>query len=41
VGKGEGCTGSQIIAMIRGLAGSKVIERKLLYGNAHRVFGIG
>lgn len=41
VGKGEACTGAQIIAMIRRLAGSKAVERKLLYENARRVFRLG
>lgn len=37
-GAGAGCQGSQTIAAIRRLAGSRVIERKLLYGNATQLF---
>jgi predicted TIM-barrel fold metal-dependent hydrolase len=37
-GVGEDCTGAQILAAIRRLAGSKAIERKLLYENAKKVF---
>ncbi len=36
-GRGEKCTGANIIATIRRLAPSKAIERKLLYENAKRV----
>jgi len=36
-GAGEKCQGSQTIAVIRRLAPSKEIERKLLYGNAKRL----
>jgi predicted TIM-barrel fold metal-dependent hydrolase len=36
-GKGEKCTGANIIAAIRRLAPSKAVERKLLYGNAKRL----
>ena len=37
-GKGEKCTGAQIIATIRRLAPGKAIERKLLFENAKRLF---
>lgn len=37
-GAGTGCQGSQTIAVIRRLAGSRVIERKLLHGNARQLF---
>jgi len=37
-GSGPKCQGAQTIAAIRRLAGTKAIERKLLYGNAKRVF---
>jgi predicted TIM-barrel fold metal-dependent hydrolase len=37
-GSGEKCQGSQTIAVIRRLAASKTIERKLLYGNAKKLF---
>jgi len=37
-GTGTKCQGSQTIATIRRLAASKAIERKLLYGNAKKVF---
>ena len=36
-GKGEKCTGAQIIATVRKLSGSREIERKLLYRNATRI----
>src|SRR5215210_4754875 len=36
-GSGPKCQGAQTIAAIRRLAGSKPIERKLLYGNAKRL----
>ena len=36
-GSGPKCQGAQTIAVIRRLAGSKVIERKLLYGNAKKL----
>ena len=35
---GVGCQGAQTIAAVRRLSPSKEIERKLLYGNAKRVF---
>ena len=37
-GSGPKCQGAQTIAAIRRLAGSKTIERKLLYGNANALF---
>ena len=37
-GAGDGCTGSKIIAAIRRVSPSKDIERKLLYGNARKLF---
>jgi predicted TIM-barrel fold metal-dependent hydrolase len=37
-GSGPKCLGAQTIGVIRRLAGSKVIERKLLYGNAKKLF---
>jgi len=37
-GSGPKCLGAQTIAVIRRLAGSKTIERKLLYGNAKKLF---
>jgi predicted TIM-barrel fold metal-dependent hydrolase len=37
-GGGPKCQGAQTIATIRRLAASKSIERKLLYGNATRIF---
>ena len=37
-GVGEDCTGAQILAAIRKLAGSKAVERKLLYDNAKKFF---
>lgn len=38
IGRGPGCQGAQSIAAIRRLAPSKQIERKLLYGNARKLF---
>jgi hypothetical protein len=38
VGSGTACQGAQTIATVRRLAPSKQVERKLLYGNAHRLF---
>jgi len=38
VGSIPGCQGAETIAVLRRLAPSKAIERKLLYGNAKRVF---
>ncbi|MGV3517646.1 amidohydrolase family protein [Luteitalea sp.] len=40
VGSGETCQGAQTIAVVRRLAASKAIERKLLHDNAKRVFGL-
>ena len=40
VGTIPGCQGAQTIAAVRKLSPSKEIERKLLYGNAKRVFRI-
>jgi predicted TIM-barrel fold metal-dependent hydrolase len=37
-GSGPKCQGAQTMAAIRRLAGSKTIERKLLYGNAKALF---
>jgi len=36
-GRGPGCQGANILANIRKLAPTKVIERKILFGNAKRV----
>ncbi|MCE6987978.1 amidohydrolase family protein [Dyadobacter sp. CY323] len=38
VGHGEKCQGAQTIAEIRKLSASKTIERKLLHGNAKKLF---
>lgn len=38
IGRGGGCQGAQTIAMIRRLAPSKKVERKLLYENAKKLF---
>jgi predicted TIM-barrel fold metal-dependent hydrolase len=38
VGQGEECTGAQTLAVVRRLAPTKTIERKLLYENARRLF---
>ena len=37
-GIGDACQGSQTIAAIRRLAGSRVLERKLLHDNAAKLF---
>jgi predicted TIM-barrel fold metal-dependent hydrolase len=37
-GSGPKCQGSQTIALVRRLAATRAIERKLLYGNARRIF---
>jgi predicted TIM-barrel fold metal-dependent hydrolase len=37
-GSGEKCTGSQIIVAIRKLAPSKIVERKILFENAKKLF---
>jgi predicted TIM-barrel fold metal-dependent hydrolase len=39
VGAGPGCQGAQTIAAVKRLAPSRVIERKLLWGTAVRMFG--
>lgn len=38
LGRGPGCQGAQTIAMIRKLAPSKAVERKILFGNAKQLF---
>lgn len=38
VGNGKECTGASILEAVRRLAGSKQIERKILFENARRVF---
>ena len=38
IGSGTPCQGAQTIATIRKLAPSKAVERKLLYGNAKKLF---
>ena len=38
LGQGPGCQGSETIATIRRLSPNKVIERKLLFENAKKVF---
>jgi predicted TIM-barrel fold metal-dependent hydrolase len=38
VGTGPGCQGSQTIAALRKLAPNKVVERKILYENAKKMF---
>ncbi len=38
IGRGEGCTGASTIGLVRKLASSKAIERKLLYENAKKLF---
>ena len=40
-GRGAECQGSQTIAAIRRLAPGRAIERKILYGNAKKLFRIG
>jgi predicted TIM-barrel fold metal-dependent hydrolase len=40
VGQGAKCSGAQMIVAIRRLSPNKDVERKLLYRNAKRVFGI-
>jgi len=37
-GSGPKCQGAQTIAAIRRLANNKTMERKLLYGNAKKLF---
>lgn len=41
VGRGPGCDGFEIQRTVRRLASSKVIERKLLYGNARKLLRLG
>lgn len=38
LGRGPGCQGAQTIAMIRKLAASKTIERKILFENSRKLF---
>ncbi len=40
LGRGPGCQGTQTIATIRRLAPSKAIERKILFGNSRKFFGL-
>ena len=40
IGRGPGCQGAQTIAAVRRLAPSKKIERKLLYENSKKLFGL-
>src|SRR5690606_23720079 len=40
IGKGKACQGSQTISAIRRLSPNKKIERKLLYQNAAKLFGL-
>jgi predicted TIM-barrel fold metal-dependent hydrolase len=37
VGRGPGCQGAQILANLRKLAPSKLVERKILYENARKL----
>jgi predicted TIM-barrel fold metal-dependent hydrolase len=39
-GRGPGCQGAQTIAAIRRLSPSKAIERKILFGNSKKFFGL-
>lgn len=39
-GRGATCTGSQILSAVRQYAGSKEVERRILYGNAKRILKI-
>jgi predicted TIM-barrel fold metal-dependent hydrolase len=41
VGTGPKCSGSQMLAAIRRLSGSKEVERKILYENAKKLFRLG
>jgi predicted TIM-barrel fold metal-dependent hydrolase len=41
LGRGPGCQGAQTLATIRKLVAEKAVERKLLWGNAQRVFRLG
>lgn len=38
LGRGPGCQGAQTIAMIRRLAATRAVERKILHDNARRLF---
>jgi predicted TIM-barrel fold metal-dependent hydrolase len=40
IGRGPGCQGTQTIAAVRRLAPSKAIERKILFGNSKKFFGL-
>jgi predicted TIM-barrel fold metal-dependent hydrolase len=40
-GSGSACQGAQTIAAVRRLAATRKIERKLLHGNARRIFRLG
>ncbi len=40
IGRGPGCQGSQTIAAVRRLAGSKAVERKLFFHNAKRLMRV-
>lgn len=40
VGSGAACQGSRTIATIRKLAGNKTVERKILFENSKKLFGI-
>lgn len=40
VGKGSACTGIQTLNKVKELSGSKLVERKLLYENAKKLFKI-
>ncbi len=41
LGRGKGCQGAETIAMIRKLAATKEIERKILFENSKRLFKLG
>jgi predicted TIM-barrel fold metal-dependent hydrolase len=38
IGRGVGCSGASTISLVKKLSNSKAIERKLLYGNAKKMF---
>jgi predicted TIM-barrel fold metal-dependent hydrolase len=38
LGRGPGCQGAATLAAIRKLSPSKVVERKILFGNANKLF---
>jgi len=40
LGSGPGCTGAQILMNLRKLAGDKAVERKILFDNARKLFGL-